>query len=137
MGNKNGQVFVLSQEIEEEAGHLVNLPPFLPGHGPFPYLSASQGVYLLISELLILEGRKPETRTKGKECSGSGMIVSLYSCSLGLFPFPVSAKVSVYNPPNNLTKVGPSQIRYTILFVSVTAFISICPVCFLVVSTLQ
>lgn len=61
---------------------------------------------------------------------------SFYS-SLRSFTFLVSAQVSVYSPQNYLTKVSLSQIKYITLFISLTVFISICPVYFRVVNTLQ
>lgn len=64
MGNKNGQVFVLSQEIEEEAGHLSNLPPSYPGMAPFPVcLPPRESTFLSLRTLNI---RRRETGDKNK-----------------------------------------------------------------------
>lgn len=45
MGDQSCQAFVSSQEVEEEDGHVGNLPLSLPSYGPF-FLSACQGACL-------------------------------------------------------------------------------------------
>lgn len=56
MGDKSLGAFVSSQEVQEEAGCLGNLPTLLSSDGPSPYLSAYHGVCVTPALSLMRQG---------------------------------------------------------------------------------